>query len=273
MALIALVLVVTGAACGERPDAGGGAGPDHDPVAGDYVSDSVPGPPFGGDGAPRLRLTLGEGTIRFVADCNTFSGAATWQDGRFSAQGLGGTEMGCPDDAQQRDEWLLDFFSRADRIERDGTDLALHAGQTTIWFVPADEVGEGRAPAVPLEGTSWALTATAEHDGDTGSVGSIPAGVTATLRIEGGRVLFETGCNSGGGPAEVDDQKLLLGELAVTLRGCLDARADVEKAVLQVLDGSVAWEITGRELRLRKGGHELVYAASPGSSVADSAAQ
>jgi heat shock protein HslJ len=273
MALLALVLVVTSAACGERPDARGGADPGQDPVAGDYVSDSVPGPAFAGDGAPLLRMSLDGGEIRFSADCNTFFGTASWDNGRFSVRDLGGTEMGCSPARHERDAWLLDFFSRADRVERDGTDLAVHAGRTTIWFVPAEEVGEDQSPAVRLEGTSWTLTAMAEYDGDTGSVGSVPAGVTATLRIEGGRVLFETGCNSGSGPVEVDGDTLRFGDLVVTLRGCLDARADVQRSVLRVLDGSVTWSIAGRELRLRRGGHELVYTAAADGSVADAPTQ
>lgn len=254
--------------CGQRiDDPGPGA---TDPGAGDYVSDTVPGPHFRGDGAPLLRMTLRDGQVRFSADCNTFFGTATWQGGSFTARNIGGTEMGCSPARHQRDEWLVDFFTRADRIERSGTDIALHAGRETIWFVPADEVGEGTAPAVPLTGTAWTLMATATYDGDSGSVASVPAGVTATFRVEGDRVLFETGCNSGGGPVERDDETLRFGDLAVTLRGCLDARADVERSVLQVLDGTVGWEITGRELRLRKGSHELVYTASAESSVTSS---
>lgn len=262
MRLVGLLCVLLlAAACGEEPPGGGRA--SDDPVAGDYVSDSVPGPGFRGDGAPRLRMTLSGGEIRFSADCNTFFGSATWADGRFSARDLGGTEMGCPDDAQARDEWLLDFFGRADRIERSGTDIALHAGSTTIWFVPADEVGEGTSPAVPLEGTQWTLTGIAEYDGDSGSVSSVPAGVVATVRISSagssGRLEFHSGCNSGGGRVEVGERTLRLTQVVSTLMGCTGARAEVERSVLRVLQGEVAWSIAGRELRLRKDGHELVY--------------
>lgn len=269
---IALSVLLLGG-CGQRIDDPGPGRGASDPLAGDYVSDTVPGPHFRGDDAPRLRMTLRDGQVRFSADCNTFFGAATWQGGSFSARNIGGTEMGCSPARHRRDAWLVDFFSRADRIERSGTDIALHNGPTTIWFVPADEVGEGQAAAVPLERTAWTLTAIAQYDGDSGSVASVPTGVSATLRVGGDRVLFDTGCNSGGGPVEVSDRSLRFGDLAVTLRGCLDARADVERSVLQVLGGTVSWEITGRELRLRKGGHELVYTAAADSSVADPPAQ
>lgn len=262
------LLVLSG--CGAReggttPDEP--AGPRVDPIAGEYLSDSVPGDPFATDPAVVLRLKLADGEIRFSADCNTFLGTASWQDGRFDAGNLGGTEMGCSPQRHARDEWLVDFFSHADRIEESGDDIAIHRGSTTIWFVPAREVAGQRA-AVPLEGTHWELTTIGEYGADHGSMSSLPAGWFASLEVAGGRVSFDDGCNTGGGAVRVDGESLRFSDPVRTLKACAGAGEQVQRAMARMLEGEVAWSISGRELRLRKGGHELVFTA-PSQSAGD----
>lgn len=152
---LALAAPLVVAACGSTTavDPGAGSSGPADPIAGEYLSDGVPAQPFG-DGAPAIRLTLGDGTITFSADCNRFSGKASWSDGRFSAESLGGTEMGCPPGPTARDDWMVDFFTSADRIDVDGTEVVIRSGRTEVWFVPVDEVPDPGPAASPDSPTS-----------------------------------------------------------------------------------------------------------------------
>jgi heat shock protein HslJ len=253
----AVLLLLT--ACGSETGADRAEEPPRDdPYAGAYLSDGVPADAFP-DGAPPIRLELGERTIAFSADCNRFSGEATWSAGRFSAGLLGGTEMGCPPGPTARDEWMVGFFGSADRIDRDGTDLVIRSGRTEVWFVPVDEVPDPE-PVAPLERTPWRLTDIETRDGDSVGTRAVPPHLEASLRILGGEISGSTGCNGYGGSVEVRRGALVIGDLLTTLRACGGVRGEVERAVLAVLRGEVSWQVTGAGLRISRAGTTLVYA-------------
>ena len=68
-----------------------------------------------------------------------------------------------------------------------------------------------------------------------------------------GSTLTLTGCNTGGGSVEITDTTLVFGPIASTLIGCEPEVAALEGSVLAVLQGEVAYEITGDTLSLRSG--------------------
>jgi heat shock protein HslJ len=248
------------AACGSETATPGDDIPAPDQgIGGDYVSNGLPAPFTDGD---VMRLTLADGSISFQATCNSMSGNATWDDGVLRVDSIGGTEMGCPGAGFDQDEWLVDFFSSEPAVALDGDDVSITRGEDTLWFVPAEEGGVGAGPAVPLDGTVWTLTGIEETDGDSVGITGVPGKVEATLTIEGDRIQIETGCNTGGGRVTVVDDRLELRNLGFTLKGCLDVAGEVERGVLQVLDGSpLTWRINGTQLRLENGDHALVYDA------------
>lgn len=241
---------------GQARDDGGDRG-----IQGEYVSDGAPSPPFG-DGSEPIRLTLEDGKIGFTSGCNHFGGDATWDDGVLRTSALGGTEMGCPGPRQAQDEWMIEFFGSEPTVELDGTDLRLSSGDVEVRFVPFSETQDGEKGDVDdLVGTDWTLTSVAEYDGDDGSVSSVPEGVEAVLRLEDDEVLFTTGCNTGSGPAVIEGDTIRFGDSVITLKGCSGASGTLESSVLEVLQGTVTWSITGDELRLRSADqrHELSY--------------
>lgn len=272
LVLPATLLLLTG--CGsttpreDDPGTRAAPQPGSADLAGEYVG-HVPGWPDGTE----IRLTLGDGTIGFRADCNEFSGDARWKlrareedSGDFRAQRLGGTEMGCAPEAMERDQWMVDFFSSADTIALSGTDVALRAGSREVWFVPADEEAEVEPPAVDLVGTTWRLTGIEETDGDMSAMTIVPEDVDATLSLERRHADFTMGCNEAGADFTVEGDRLVLGEAMVTQVRCLGAVADVENAILRVLGrpGDLTWSIAGRELTLRTHDqcHALRYVAN-----------
>lgn len=228
-------------------------------IGGDYVSNGLPSPFRDGD---VMRLTLDDGSISFQATCNIMSGNATWDNGVLRVDSIGGTEMGCPGAGFDQDAWLVDFFSSEPAVAQDGDDVSITRGDDTIWFVPAEEGGAGADPAVPLDGTAWTLTGIEETNGDSVGIMGVPGKVEATLTIEGQRMLVRTGCNRGSADVLVGDDRLDLEPLALTKMACAGVAGEVERGVLQVLDGSpLTWRINGTRLRLENGDHALVYDA------------
>jgi heat shock protein HslJ len=258
----ACLVVLAGALEGCGGESVQGIGEPTDPVAGEYLGDG-PARVFP-DGSAPIRLTLRDGEISFTASCNQFSGQATWDDGVLRTSALGGTEMGCPGARQKQDDWMIEFFGSSPTLELDGTDLAVRSDETRVWFVPADEVPSDKpGDAEDLTGTEWQLTGIEERDGDSVGLMVVPRHVAATIRFEDEEVTFHTGCNAGGGAAEIAGDTINLGELEQTLVHCFGAKGEVEEGVTRVLQGksTVSWSVSGDQLRLvtRDGRHGLVY--------------
>ena len=257
-----VVLLPLLAGCGAEgapPPADDGSG-DDTALSGEYVADGLPAPFSEGD---VLRVTFGEGELSFSATCNQMSGTADWDTSTLAVSSVGGTEMGCPGDGFAQDEWLVDFFTSDPSIAVDGTDVRLSADGTEIWLVPADELAPGgTGPDVALEGTHWTLTGIEEADGDSVGMLMVPKEVEAWVEIDAGQLRFRAGCNAGGGPAEVVDDRLELGEVAIELVGCRGVEAEIERLSVPVLMAdSARWSVAGDELRLTRGDTSLVYAA------------
>ena len=92
---------------------------------------------------------------------------------------------------------------------------------------------------------------------------SVPAGVRASLRIEGGTAAVEFGCNRGGGPATTEGSAIAFGALASTKMACLDpGKAETEAAMQRFLTGLVPYAISATTLTLgAAGGDQLVFRA------------
>jgi heat shock protein HslJ len=111
----------------------------------------------------------------------------------------------------------------------DGDTLTITADGATVTLVDKEVADPDR----PLEGTTW----TAESLISAQAVSSIPAGVrTPTLRLEGGNVAVDTGCNTGRGSYTVVGDAITFGPIATTRMACVDPGGqETETAVLAVL--------------------------------------
>jgi heat shock protein HslJ len=118
---------------------------------------------------------------------------------------------------------------------------------------------EVATPDQPIEGTRWLLDGIVSGD----AVSSVPVGVTASIRIGGGRVSVEAGCNRGGGSVEVTPDTLTFGPIATTKMACEAGAMSVESAVLAVLSGDVAYAIDADTLTLDAGDAGLIFRAAP----------
>lgn len=187
------------------------------------------------------------------AGCNGLAGAWSIEDGRLRTDGdLAQTQMACEEPLMRQDEWLAAFLASGPRIALDGETLTLAGDGATIRM-------RERAPTGPrpIAGTRWRLTTIGERGG---TASSVPAGVEAPTLLIGqdGDVELFAGCNRGGGHAQVrEDGFVVFGPLALTRKACERDAAQVEAAVLAVLDGEVAagFDGDGNLVLARKGAH------------------
>jgi heat shock protein HslJ len=226
--------------------------------AGEFVAGDLPAPYGPGDA---VRVTFAGREVTFQATCNTMSGSAfADDDGVLTVRSVGGTEMGCPGQGFEQDEWLVDFFTSKPVLETLDLGFSLSGGGTTLRFLPPEA-----SPAVddePLEGTLWRLAGVEERDGDAVGMTVVPRRTDAWLRIAKGELRFDTGCNSGGGDVRVEGDRLRFRRVVVTTAGCLGPGAELEGPQVEVLvHRQAAWAVDGDQLRISRGPTALLYTA------------
>jgi heat shock protein HslJ len=200
----------------------------------------------------RIRLAFAVGRLTASGGCNTMSGAYAIDGDRLTTGGLSMTEMACDEPRMQQDQWLARLLAGV-TITLDGDTLTLADGTVRLTLVDK----EVATPDLPLEGTLWRLDGIVSGD----AVSSVPAGVTASMRIAGGRLDLEAGCNSGGGTVEVGADTLTFGPISLTKMACPAAEMAVERAIGAVLSGTVTYAIDADMLTLDAGNAGLVLRA------------
>ncbi len=199
----------------------------------------------------QIHLRFTDGQLGASAGCNSMSGAYRFEEGRLIFEGGGVTEMGCDEERHAQDEWLFGFIGAQPSVAQEGDKLTLTSGATVITLQDR-EVAE---PDLPLTGTTWTVDSIISGD----AVSSVPNGATATLVFtDDGRLELDNGCNSGGGTYEVTDGTLRVGELMTTLIGCDGPAAQLEAAVMGVLNaGELEYAIDAGSLTLMAGDQGL----------------
>jgi heat shock protein HslJ len=221
------------------------------------------------DGRPKALVEGTRISLAFIADghrlgaqagCNQMGGPASFEDGRLVVGDLATTDMGCDPPRHGQDDWLARFLTGRPHWSLSGPALTLDDGKTRV-------VLEDRAvadPDRPLAGTRWVVDTIV--DGQSAS--SVPAGAEGFVVFgDDERFTGNTGCNGMGGTAVVDGARstITFSEVITTKMACEDDRMRLERAVLDVLDGAVAYQIDADTLRLdRPDGHGLHLRASKG---------
>jgi heat shock protein HslJ len=99
----------------------------------------------------------------------------------------------------------------------------------------------------PLEGIEWRLT---HHLGPQGELVPIVEDVMATATFIDGSVAGSTGCNRYHAPYRVDDDRLTIELIAMTMMACDPERSAVERAFTSGLEAAVTYAIAGDGLDL-----------------------
>lgn len=200
-----------------------------------------------------IRLDVDGGRLAVAAGCNTMSGEFAVEDGTLRWTSMpAATMMGCEPELMAQDEWLAGLLTTGVAAVLDGDTLVLTQDDLRIELTAE--------PEAAITGTVWVLDGIVRDD----AVSSLPAGVEApTLDIaEDGTATFTTGCNTGTASVEVTEIALVFRSVSVTERACEGHGAEVEAAVLAVLDGPADLAADGTTLTLGKGPRGLVYRAS-----------
>lgn len=202
----------------------------------------------------QVRLAFADGHLNANAGCNHLGGIYTIDGDRIQTGQMSMTEMGCEEPLMRQDQWLAEFLSGV-MYSLEGDDLILANGDVRLTLTDKEVV----TPDLSLEGRTWILDGIVSGD----AVSSVPVGVTASIKIEGGRVEVNAGCNMGGGPVEMTADTLTFGPIATTKMACEAGPSSVESAVLGVLAGPVTYTIDADRLTLDAGGAGLILRAAP----------
>ena len=206
---------------------------------------------------PGSRVTLtfkDDGSLGASAGCNSMGGAYAIDGDRLTTGQMMMTEMGCAEPLMNQDAWLSTFLSDV-TFNLDGDTLTLGGGGATLTLVDKTVA----SPDQPIEGTLWVVDGIVSGE----AVSSVPTGATASLRIVDGRAEVRFGCNTGGGPVEVNPDRLTFGPMISTKMACEPDAMAMEAAVSAVLTGEVAYSIDADVLTLDAGANGLILRATP----------
>jgi heat shock protein HslJ len=205
-----------------------------------------------------IRLTFSrDSQLGAHAGCNHMGGTYRIDGSTLVFEGGSMTEMGCDEPRHKQDDWVFGFLGSTPTVALAGNDLVLTAGDVVIRLLDR-EIAE---PDLPLVGPTWTVNSIVTGD----AVSSIPDGVVATLTFDqGGRVAVHTGCNQGGGSYAVEGNRIRFADVVLTKMACDGARAQMEAAVLAVLQAQdLNYSIDARSLTVQTGGQGLMLTGSP----------
>lgn len=203
----------------------------------------------------RMRFTATE--VSFSAGCNSMGGTYRIEDGtRLRLDNVFSTEMGCDPERHAQDQWLSELLGSGPSIRLVADTLAIDSGSTQI-LLEDREVAE---PDAELSGPTWQVESIIVGD----AVSSVPADPVATLRfLPDGTLEVNAGCNRGSGTWATVGGGIEVGPLMLTKMACEKGPAELESAVLGVLEaGTINAAIDGPLLTLTAGNRGLVLRAS-----------
>ncbi|GGM02102.1 hypothetical protein GCM10011594_22750 [Nakamurella endophytica] len=185
------------------------------------------------------------------AGCNIHSATVVLRDGRLAVSDVVASDMACPGARGADDAWLARFLAAGPEYRRDGGTVVLSATGATVRL-------EAEQPR-RLTGTQWVLDGLVTGD----TVSSVPGGLAPTVVLSRDQLQISGACNSGSGPVTVTEDELRIGSVITTQRACGGARDDVDRALLAVIRGTVAYRVDGNRLTVTaEDGRGLVFAAA-----------
>lgn len=285
---LALVGVVTVAACGTSDSDDGVAAVD--PVADSEApsDDTVDGSQFDGewlaneltvdgiridlDPSWPITVTIDGEAISGTAACNQYSGVVDVSTGAghgtFVVSDLRWTEMGCEPAVMDVEQAFLSALQAVDSYESaDGLYVADTGAGTNFHLVRASPVA-----AAEFTGTTWVLDTYLEN----GNASTWSDMADVTIRFDDdGAVQGATACAGIDGDWALDDERLSLSRLdrieIPALANCNDGDGELESLVIDVLEGlDLTATIDGQRLWLEaraSGGYEAGLSFLPSNDT------
>jgi heat shock protein HslJ len=197
-----------------------------------------------------VTLTFEDGQASGRAACNSYGGAYdAGDDGSLSFDGFAVTEMACEPELMSLESTYLEALGAVTGFHVDGN-LTLHGDGIDLTF-------EEEVPpvALPLVGTTWALTTIASGD----AVSSVLNGTEVSAEFTAdGTVSGSAGCNRYSGSYTWTGDQLSFSPLSSTKMACADDVMAQESAFLASMGDVASFAIEGSELTLSDGSGALL---------------
>ena len=207
----------------------------------------------------QIQLTFDGTNLAAAGGCNQIGATWSLEGAVLVVAQPAMTAMACvPAALMDQDTWVSALLTSKPTVAVDGDTLTITATDGTVVTFVDESVAN---PDLPLEGTTWNVEGVVSGD----AVSSIAAGGRVpAVRLEGGTVTVDTGCNTGTGTYEISGTAVTFGPIATTRMACTDPAASAtETSVLAVLSGTATSEIAADVLRLTNGTDGLVLRAAP----------
>jgi len=236
-------LALATASCGDESGSAGGDDVLRDKT---FLSTSITEDGKAKQLAPKTRVRLeftDDGRLLADAGCNSMQSPVKTSGGKLEVEDMAMTGIGCDPARHAQDEWLAKTLRAEPSWQLDLDELTITSGGTTLVLIDRKTA----EPDLPLEGTRWSVESLIQGEAVSHREGMDKA----YLIFKDGKVAGSTGCNSLSGTAGISGTTITFGPIGTTRRGCTGDAASLEKAVLEVLKGSLTFEIDSSSLTLR----------------------
>jgi heat shock protein HslJ len=235
-----LVLLLA-AGCARPGTAGAGGLPSGHTFISTAVTDAGADRPLV-DGTS-ITLRFDDDTITASAGCNTISGHAELHGDELVTGDLATTEIGCDQALADQDVWLAGFISGHPAVSVTGPILTMTGPSVVITLTDRKVVH----PDKPLTGTHWVVDTILTGD----AAGSVPQSVTADLTLGAdGHASGSTGCRPYAADFTSTATRITFGPVTTGKNACTAETVDLDRAVLAVLTGTVAYHVDASRLTL-----------------------
>ncbi|WP_230329747.1 META domain-containing protein [Nocardia aurantiaca] len=212
-----------------------------------FVSTAVAGTPIPGGGP--LTLTFADGRVSATSGCNTATGPVDLQGNTLQVGEMASTLTVCPDDVAGTDNWQDGLLRSQPNWTLVGDTLTLKGNGSTVTMLDRKVAH----PDKPLTGTTWIVTALLRPDAEVRSTTLDEVRPALTITPDG-KVSGSAGCNTVTGSAQIDGDDVTF-QIATTRMMCDSQVMEVERQVLQALDGKTKATIDSDELTIRNTGN------------------
>jgi heat shock protein HslJ len=196
-----------------------------------------------------IRVKFSDSELSFSAGCNLYSAAYEIENNVIVVKEMGSTDMGCNAEYATQDEWLSKFFESKPTLTVSGDKLSISSDDATLTFLDR-EVAE---PDQALLGTLWTIDTLVEGEAASSIVSTLEK--PAVTFDKKGRVVIETGCNTGAGTFAATDNELTFNDVSFTKSTCTtsEATALVEHLEDVFSDGTANYSIEAARLSIERG--------------------
>lgn len=190
-------------------------------------------------------LEIGEdGEVNGTLGCNDFHATAEMTAGALAFTDVGFTEMACAQDVMDFEDSLRDTLTEGRLKPR------VDGGELTLTTEDGDTMRLSKAKEAQLHGVTWTVDALVDDNTAT----SLPSGtmgkVWFTIDRRTSRFSGSLGCNRVTARATVGDGHLTLAGLGSTRRICSGEVMKTERALKELLQKKLAYEVGPDNLTL-----------------------